>query len=237
MLTLKTPVQKSLIQGRRLAPGLAAPLAGQPAGRPATRAAAHLAARMAARLAGMLLLTAAAVAAPAALAAPSLSFVATPNPASAGSTVELDVRVAGIADLYAYQFSLSFDPSVLRASGYGAGAFLSSAGAASGDGGTVDNAAGTISFAYGSLLGAVPGASGGGSLARFRFDVIGSGGGATTLNFGDVLFLDSGLNDIAVRYGPQTVAVSSVPEPSAYLMFGMGLAGIAALRRKAAPAA
>lgn len=225
MLKLKMSVRKTARQVRRAAQGLATPLAGQPSG------------RLAARLAGLALLTATALAAPAALAAPSLSLLATPAPASAGSTVELDVRVTDIADLYAYQFSLSFDPSVLRASGYGAGAFLSSAGTASSDGGTVDNAAGTISFAYGSLLGAVPGASGGGSLARFRFDVIG-GVGATTLNFGDVVFLDAGLNDIAVRYGPQTVAISSVPEPSAWLMFGMGLAGIAALRRrKASPAA
>jgi hypothetical protein len=195
-----------------------------------------LAGRWTARLAGVALLTAAALAAPAAVAAPSLSLVATPNPASAGSTVELDVRVADIADLYAYQFSLAFDPSVLRASSYGTGGFLSSAGAASSDGGAVDNAAGTISFAYGSLLGAVPGANGDGSLARFRFDIIGSGSATTTLNFGDVVFLDAGLNDIAVRYGPQTIAVSSVPEPSAYLMFGMGLAGIAALRRRKATA-
>lgn len=185
---------------------------------------------LARRLAAALLL--AAGAASAALAAPVLSIVATPDPVAPGATLELDVRVAGIADLYAYQFSLSFDPTVLQASGYGAGGFLSAAGPAATDGGSVDNAAGTISFAYGALLGAVPGASGGGSLARFSFHVVGAG--ATVLNFSDVVFLDAGLNDIAVGYGPATVAVSSVPEPSACLLFGAGLAGIAALRRRKA---
>lgn len=185
---------------------------------------------LARRLAAAVLL--AAGTASAALAAPALSIVATPDPVAPGATLELDVRVADIADLYAYQFSLSFDPAVLQASGYGAGGFLSAAGPVFADGGAVDNAAGTISFAFASLLGAVPGASGGGSLAHFSFNVVGAG--TTVLNFGDVLFLNSALNDIAVGYGPATVVVSSVPEPSAYLMFGAGLAGIAALRRRQA---
>ncbi|NRR32826.1 PEP-CTERM sorting domain-containing protein [Oxalobacteraceae bacterium] len=171
-----------------------------------------------------------ACAAPAAFADPLLSIAATPKPLPFGTTVDLDVRIAGISDLYAYQFSLAFDPAVLQLHFYVEGDFLSSAGSTSAGVAAIDNALGNISYKYGSLLGAVPGASGSGSLVHFGFKVIGTG--VTNLYFNDVLFLDAGLNDIGVQFGPQTLAVASVPEPEAYLMLGLGLVGIAALRRR-----
>lgn len=164
--------------------------------------------------------------APAASAA-TLSAVAD-APLRLGSTVEIDIRIDEVSDLYAYQYSFLFDPAVLQLSSYSAGSFLGTGGATVADGGSIDNGTGAISYAYGALLGAVDGVSGSGSLARYTFNVIGAG--ATTVQFGDVLFLDAGVNDISVQYGPQLLA--AVPEPSAYLLLGAGLAMVGALRRR-----
>jgi hypothetical protein len=167
----------------------------------------------------------------AAVASPVLSMSATPNPAVQGSTVVLDVAIADIADLYAYQFTLSFNAALFQASGAAEGAFLGTGGATFADGGLVDNAAGTISFAYGSLLGALPGVSGGGMLAHFTFDVIGVGSGVFGLS--DVLFLDSAFGDLAPQITGLTVeARSDVPEPSALWLICIGLAGLGLLRRR-----
>lgn len=147
-------------------------------------------------------------------------------PLAAGSTVEIDIRVDGVTDLYAYQYSFLFDPTVLQFAGYADGGFLG-AGAIV-DGGAPDDAPGILSYAFGALLGAVPGVTGSGSLVRYTFNVIGAG--STDIDFTDVLFLDSNLNDIAVQYGPQVLA--AVPEPTTYLMFGAGAMLLAALRRR-----
>ena len=162
----------------------------------------------------------------AATAAPVLTMTATPSPVVVGNTVSIDVSIAGISDLYAYQFSLSFDPTLFQAMGASEGPFMG--GPTVFDGGTVDNALGTISYTFGSLIGAVPGMSGSGGLASFSFDVIGSGTG--TFSFADVVFLDSNLDDIAVGSGSLTLA--AVPEPSAAWLLALGLAGVALARRR-----
>lgn len=164
-------------------------------------------------------------------AAPALAatFSAVPSaPLAMGGTVVIDFRVADIADLYAYQYSFRFDPTVLQVTGYGNGGFLESDGNGIIAGGVTDNAAGMVSFTYGTRVGAVSGVTGSGILARYMFNVVGAG--SSTLDFSDMVFLDSNLNDLAVQYGPQVLA--AVPEPSAYLTFGAGLAMLAALRRR-----
>lgn len=167
-------------------------------------------------------------AASAASAAPVLSVSASPNPAVRGSTVDLSVLIADVSDLYAYQFSLSFDPAVLRATDVAEGAFLGSGGNTFSGHGDIDNAGGSISFVYNTLVGPAAGVTGSGTLAHIRFDVIGVG--TTPLTFSDALFLDASVSPIDVRI--ESTPLQAVPEPEAYLMLGVGLVGLAALRRR-----
>jgi hypothetical protein len=165
----------------------------------------------------------------AAIAAPVLSATASAAPAIVNSTLDVEVSIANITDLYGYQFTLLFDPALLQATGAGTeGAFLATGGATFFDGGTVDNVLGSISFVFDSLIGAVPGVNGSGALAHFSFNVMGSG--TSELSFADVLFIDPGFNDLGVQ--AQNLAVTAVPEPSAYLLLAIGLAGLTAARRR-----
>ncbi|RFP15096.1 MULTISPECIES: cohesin domain-containing protein [unclassified Duganella] len=176
-------------------------------------------------------LLAAAFAAPSYAADPVLSIVATPSSGVVGSTIELDIRIAGVTDLHGYNFSLVFDPAYLKATGAGEGGFLGS------DGGPTDfyvadvsGTPGLVSYVYGSKFGLVPGVSGSGSLAHLSFNVIGAG--TSTLKFTDAVFLDSHLADITPQLSTQTLVTTAVPEPQTYLMLGVGLLGLAALRRR-----
>lgn len=161
--------------------------------------------------------------------AATLTTVATPNPANIGETVVLDIRLADVTDLYAYQFSLSFDPGVLQASSTALGDIFSG-NTTVGSSGDIDNTTGVISFMSDSLIGSIPGVSGGGSLGTITFQAVGSGSAA--LAFSDVSLLDTSINPIATTVDAGTIAVLAVPEPSTYLMLGVGLVGVAALRRR-----
>jgi len=162
---------------------------------------------------------------------PAVTLVAQPDPAVVGTTLSLDVLISGISDLYAYQFSLNFNPAILQVTGVSEGAFLGTAGNTFADAGVIDNAAGQISFLNNTLIGNVAGANGSGVLARINFSV--SSVGSSTLSFADALFLNSNLGDITVQLNGRTLdAVAAVPEPSTYLMLAAGLAGLVAWRRR-----
>jgi hypothetical protein len=177
------------------------------------------------------------VASTGALAAdPTLTVVATPNPVTVGSPLSMDVLISGIADLYAYQFSLSFDPTVLQAVAATEGGFLLGGGSTAFGVASIDNVAGSISYAYDSLIGSVPGVSGSGVLASFSFTP--TAAGVSTLAFADVIFLNSAYGDITVQASSGSVqVVSSVPEPASYALFGLGLAGLAVAAQRRARAA
>jgi hypothetical protein len=161
-------------------------------------------------------------------AAPTLSIVTTPNPAQLGSVVDVDVRISDAVDLYSYNFSLNFDASLFRAVGLSEGAFLGTAGATDFGYGGIDNATGSLSYVYGYVFGPEFGATGSGSLAHIQLEAIGIGSGA--FSFSDLYFGDSAGAELAVTVDAS--AQADVPEPASYALFGIGLFGAAALRRR-----
>lgn len=165
---------------------------------------------------------------------PILSFDTGNGQTTLGSVQDYAVNIDDVSDLYGYQFSISYDARYLRAVGVTEGGFLAAGGNTFGDTGFIDNGAGTISFIFNSLIGAVPGVSGSGLLANIRFEAIGVGN--TALSFGDVLFLNSSSTDIALDAVSAQLAVvdgvAEVPEPASILLIGAGVAGVAALRRR-----
>jgi hypothetical protein len=171
-------------------------------------------------------------------AVPTLNITPSPASATPGSTLGVDVTVSDIADLYTYQFSLAFDPTVLQAGTVSLGNFLAGSGIDTyGDPGMLDNAAGTISWVFNTLLGPEPGVGGSGVLLHIDFNTLAAG--TSGLNFSDVLFLDSRGADIAVNAvnGSVTVAAAppsgEVPEPATWMLVGLGAVAAGTLRRRA----
>jgi len=164
--------------------------------------------------------------------------ISTGPAAQVGSTVTYNIEIDDIADLSAYQFSLNYDARYLRAVSVTEGGFLATAGTTYGGVLGVGEPAGLIDFVFNSLIGDVPGASGSGLLASITFEAIGVG--TSGLSFFDIIFLDSEFNDIAglTALGGEGVVIAEpggpvdVPEPASYLLFGAGLLGAAALRRR-----
>jgi hypothetical protein len=181
------------------------------------------------------LLALSALASPA-LADPQLSFVAAANPVLQGSSVAVQIVISDVSDLYAYNLSLSFDASLLQVTSITEGGFLGSGGTTIFGGGDVDNAAGTISFNYGSLIGDIAGISGTGTLATIHLSAVGVGTSGLTFAPADTLFLNSQLADINVQAVNGSLQVTAVPEPSTYLLLAAGLVGIGAWRRRQAAA-
>lgn len=178
------------------------------------------------------------LATPAAFAT-TLSIVATPNPAVTTAPVSLNIVITDVTDLFGYNFSLAFDPTILQVTSATEGAFLASTGGNTFyDGGTIDNVAGTISFAFNTLISDVPGVTGSGIIQQYTFSVLKAG--STALTFSDVTFLNSDFGDIAVTAINSTllatspVVTPSIPEPGTYALMALGLAGlgVAARRRK-----
>lgn len=159
-----------------------------------------------------------------------LSIVPSASPAVVGSTVNLNIQLNGVVDLYAYNFSLSFDPSVLQATGGTEGALLATGGSTYFDVGTIDNTTGLISYSFNTLVGAVPGVNGSGSLAQLSFNVLTAG--STALTFSDTIFLNSSLGDVSLQIQNGALQTVAVPEPATYALFALGLAGLVALRRR-----
>jgi hypothetical protein len=152
-----------------------------------------------------------------ALALPVLSLTTTQT----GDALQVEVLGTGMDDLYAYQFSLNFDPAVLQVSSVTEGPFLSTAGPTFFDGGTADNMTGLLSFVFDTLLGPAPGATGDGVLAVIDFQIE-QLQVFTSLTFSDVLALDSQLSDLGAQ-GQDTRLYTPEPGVLALLLVGIAL--------------
>jgi hypothetical protein len=167
-------------------------------------------------------------------AVPTLTFSTPSTPAAVGSTVNVDVRIAGISDLAGYQFGVNFDNTLLHLNGVSTGSFLNGGDTTSFGSYDADPTDGTLDYVFDARQGA--GASGGGVLATLSFDTLTAG--IAALSFLNVEFLDSNLNDIAVVATPGGLQIgapaSDVPEPASLALFGIGAAAL--LRRRGAGA-
>jgi len=137
----------------------------------------------------------------------------------------LDVTITGASDVYAYQFDLTYDPTILQLTSIDEGPFLQSIGPTAFAPGGIDNTLGTATGTVDLFTGSGPGAAGDGTLATFNFQAISYG--TSAVNLANVVLLDSGFNPIEHSTSGGTVTVqgtSEVPEPQYTLLMGLGLA-------------
>lgn len=161
-----------------------------------------------------------------------ISIDPTTQTTSTGSVVTVDVDITNAANLYGYQFDITFNPSVLQAVSSSEGSFLPGGGSTFFIPGTNDNVGGNVYATADTLLTAVNGVSGAGELAVFTFDAIGKG--SSTFGIQNETLLDSNLNVIAdtTTGGSVTVTSGAVAAPeidpacaiSALTLFFGGLA-------------
>ena len=145
---------------------------------------------------------------------------------SAGSTdtsvdqiFTLPVSIADASDVYAFQFDLAFDPTILQLLSISEGSFLPSAGSTIFIPGDIDNIGGNAISNADTLVGDIPGATGDGDLVDFMFQAINPG--ISSLSLSNGLLFDSSFNDIPFTTMDGSVTVSSAtPEPAGLSWIG-----------------
>jgi hypothetical protein len=178
-------------------------------------------------VAGLLLGAGSVFATPVVSIQPSVSTIAP------GDSLTLDVDIADVTDLFAFQFDLGFDPTALAAAGVTEGDFLPAGGTTLFIPGAIDDAAGSIAATADALFGTSV-VTGSGALARVALNALASGTSPITLS--NVILLDSSLNDIPFTLSSGTVDVrgaSPVPEPTPLTLLGTGGLTLLLQRKKA----
>jgi len=113
-----------------------------------------------------------------------------------GSSCTIGAVARNVVDLGGFQYTLRFNPAVVRVEGATLGSFLSSTGrSASAVGPVIDNQAGTVTFG-GFSFGAAAGPSGTGTLASITFRALAVG--STALTFEGVQLTDTHAASISV---------------------------------------
>jgi general secretion pathway protein D len=136
---------------------------------------------------------------------------------SVGDVFTTSVNVDNISDLYAFQFDLTFDPSMISAISVLNGLFLSSPADGTFIPGAIDKSSGLVSATADFILGPGPGVTGDGTLAIFQFTALKVGMSLISVPSASVILLDSNLNDIPFTTSDGSVVVNpatGVPEPS-----------------------
>jgi len=145
-----------------------------------------------------------------------------------GNVFTLDVVVAGVTDLAAYQFDVLF-PTFLNVNSVSTapGSFFDTNGIGVGylD---LDNTNGTLTYVFNALSGGGPGLTGDGILARIEFTAIAAGGpGQITLadpgGMG-ILFDTTYSIPLDVTLQGASVSVNEVPEPGTQWLLAFGAA-------------
>ena len=150
-------------------------------------------------------------------AAPVLQMSA----ATSATGIDLTVRAQDVVDLYAYQFTLNYNPALLTALSGTEGAFLPDAGSTFFFPGDIDAASGSFAFAFGTLIGPAAGVNGSGDLVTFSFNVAQSGMASFSLS--DVFLLNSTGAESPVEFRELVVQVAEVPEPASLWLSAIGL--------------
>jgi general secretion pathway protein D len=155
--------------------------------------------------------------------------VSSPATVSQGASFAVDVNIAGVTDLFAYQLDLNFNPSILQATGtITEGSFFQSGGGFVP--GTIDNSLGSIASNANTLLGPGPGLDGGGTLIEFQFLAVAAG--TSGLDLANIILLDSNLDNIDFTSTHGSVVVTGsgptpTPEASTVLLLAVGMLALA----------
>jgi len=172
-------------------------------------------------------------------AAGSISIAGPATNPVVGNSFTVNVQVTGITDLYAFQFDLSFDPAILSAVSITEGPFLPGGGTTFFIPGTIDNIGGHITFTADTLVGAIPGVTGSGTLATATFSV--NTVGTSAVSPGNVILLDSSLGGItatiqngSISTVAPTVSIPTLSEWSLAVFVGL-LISLALLSLRRAP--
>jgi len=153
--------------------------------------------------------------------------VDSPAVVSQGDSFAVDVDIANATDVYDFQLDLDFDPSVLQATDVSEGAFLTTDGSTFFFPGFIDNSAGNITFNADTLIGAISGADGSGTLLQVDFQALATGTSSLDL---DNLILQDSLGDAldaSTTHASVTVTSSRpipAPEPNSRALLAIGTA-------------